>query len=61
MDIDFTCVVKALKQINYSGWFTLEADQYLATNYAEGNVQQGVRELADVARRLADMFEQVEA
>lgn len=58
MDIDFSRVVAALKQINYSGWFTLEADQYFTANYADGNhAEQGVRELATAARRLADMFD----
>ena len=29
MDIDFVSVVSALKEIKYSGYFTLEADAYL--------------------------------
>ena len=29
MSIDFGKVVRTLKDIGYSGWFTLEADRYL--------------------------------
>ena len=56
MSIDFETVVKALKEINYSGWFTLEADNYLNAYSAE-NMFDGIKNLAASARRLADMFE----
>ena len=56
MKIDFVRVVQALKEIGYSGYFTLEADSYLKKYDAE-NVFKGMKELADSARRLADMFE----
>lgn len=56
MKIDFAGVVQALKEIGYSGYFTLEADCYLKKYDAE-NVYKGMKELADSARRLADMFE----
>lgn len=56
MNIDFVAVVKALKKIGYSGWFTLEADRYLA-DYTEQTVFEGIRNLAASARKLADMFE----
>ncbi|MBE7050921.1 MAG: sugar phosphate isomerase/epimerase [Ruminococcaceae bacterium] len=56
MDIDFNPVVKALKDINYSGYFTLEADQYLNV-YDSDNVFEGIKELSQSARKLADMFE----
>ena len=56
MKIDFESVVKALKEIGYSGYFTLEADQYLGA-YTEENIFEGVKKMADAAKRLSDMFE----
>ena len=56
MDVDFVPIVNALKEINYDGYFTLEADKFLK-DYTEDNVFEGVKELAAVARKLADMFE----
>jgi len=56
MDIDFNEVVAALKKINYKGYFTLEADRYLSA-YTEENVFDGIKKLAEAARKLADMFE----
>lgn len=56
MNIDFDSVVKALKDINYQGYFTLEADQYL-NDFSEDTVQKGIQDLYASVRRLADMFE----
>lgn len=56
MKMDFAAIVKALKEIGYTGWFTMEADAYLH-NFEERNVPAGVQKLADTARRLALMFE----
>ena len=56
MNIDFTKVVKALKSINYSGYFTLEADSYLK-KFDATNVHEGIKDLYNAARKLADMFE----
>jgi sugar phosphate isomerase/epimerase len=56
MQIDFDAVMKALKEINYVGDITLEADAYLK-NHTENNVFEGVLEMARVARRLAEMYE----
>lgn len=56
MDIDFASVVKALKEIGYSGYFTLEADQYLS-GYAPEDVFAGLKDLSASARKLAVMFE----
>ena len=56
MDIDFNVVVKTLKQINYSGDFTLEADAYLS-KFNEDNVFEGIKNLADSVKKLADMFD----
>ena len=56
MQIDFDAVVKALKDINYSGYFTLEADAYLNA-YTEENVFIGVKKLAESAKRLVQIYE----
>jgi sugar phosphate isomerase/epimerase len=56
MNIDFVPIVEALKEIDYKGYFTLEADQYLR-NYTEENIFDGIKELADSARKLAGMYE----
>ena len=56
LNIDFDAVVKALKEINYSGDFTLESNTYLC-DFNEDNVFEGVKNMADAARKLADMFE----
>ena len=56
MKIDFPPIVKALKEIGYDGYFTLESDTYLRKYDAE-TVFTGVREMADAAKRLADMYE----
>ncbi len=56
MDIDWNEVIKALKEIDYKGDFTLEADSHMKKFTAE-NALEGVKELAESARRLVDMFE----
>lgn len=57
MNIDFVAVVKALKEIGYSGDFTLEADCYLRKFTAE-NAFKGIKDLAESARRLVRIFEE---
>ncbi len=54
--IDFAAVIKALKDINYQGYFTLEADSH-AIGAKPDEVEGRVRELAAAADRLATMFE----
>ena len=56
MDIDFDAIVKALKEIDYQGYFTLEADRYMKA-YNKDNAFEGVKKLSESARKLADMFE----
>jgi len=56
MDMDFDAIVKALREIGYDGYFTLEADRYLSA-YNEENVYEGIKNLAASAKKLADMFE----
>ena len=58
MDIDFVSVVKALKEVDYNGYFTLEADAFLR-DYQEDTVPEGLMKLKDSARKLADLFEQM--
>ena len=56
MKMDFEAIVNALRDINYQGDFTLEADQYLKA-YDEEHIFDGMKEMARCARKLADMFE----
>lgn len=57
MDIDWGVVAKALKDIDYRGYLTLEADRYLS-KYNKDNVFEGVCELARSARRLEAMIKE---
>ena len=56
MDIDFDAVVKALKEIGYSGYFTLEADVYLK-KFDSDTVYDGIKDLCASAKRLAEMYD----
>ena len=56
MNIDFAAIVKALKEIDYSGWFTLECNNYLA-GYDSDTVFRGVQDMANAAKRLVRMFD----
>ena len=56
MKIDFVGIVQALKEVDYRGYFTLEANCYLK-KYDVENVFVGMKELADSARWLAGIFE----
>ena len=58
MDMDFDAIVKALKEIGYDGYFTLEADQHLS-KFSPETVHIGVKELADSAMELAGLFEKL--
>ncbi|MBQ7034959.1 MAG: sugar phosphate isomerase/epimerase [Clostridia bacterium] len=58
MQIDFTALVKALKEIGYDGYFTLEADQHCKNAPIE-QIPLKVKEMADATRRLADLFEEM--
>lgn len=50
MQIDYNPIFKALKKVNYSGWFTLEADSYLS-DFSQDNVFKGVCDLAAAAKK----------
>ncbi len=56
MNIDFDEMVKALKEIDYKGCFTLEADRYLSAFDAD-SIEIGMKNMADAAHKLCDMFE----
>ena len=56
MNIDFVPILKALKEINYRGYFTLEADCYLKA-YNADNIFDGIKNLADSARKLVEMYD----
>ena len=56
MQIDFPPIVKVLKEIGYSGYFTAEVDYYL-DGYTPETALDGVKKLADAMKKLADMFE----
>ena len=57
MNIDFSKVVKALKEINYSGYFTLEADRYLG-DFEKEDVLKGLKDMAAAAKKLAVMYDE---
>ncbi len=57
MNIDFVAVVNALKEINYDGYFTLEASRYLE-NFSNEKVSAGVKDLYNAAEKLRIMFEE---
>ncbi|MBR2443832.1 MAG: sugar phosphate isomerase/epimerase [Clostridia bacterium] len=57
MKIDFVEIARALREIGYDGVLTLEADRYLQA-YNRDNVFEGVKKLAESARRLSDLIEQ---
>ena len=56
MNIDFDPIVKALKEIGYPGYFTMEAGTFVQQFTAE-TALEGLCKLKDSARKLADMFE----
>jgi sugar phosphate isomerase/epimerase len=58
MSIDFDAIVRALKEINYKGYFTLEAYSFLK-DYDKDNLFDGVLKLKESAKKLAEMFEQL--
>jgi len=59
MNIDFNAVIKALKEINYGGCITLESSRFLE-NYNKENVSEGIKKLAEAARRLSEMFKKTD-
>ena len=56
MSMDFDKIAKALKAIDYKGYFTLEADRYLS-DFNKDNVLEGLKNLRASVGRLCDMFD----
>ena len=58
MQIDFDAMVKALKEVDYKGDMTLESDAYLHyfCQTDKERVFEGVKNLADAAKKLVEMF-----
>ena len=56
MNIDFEAIVRALKDVDYKGYFTLESAYYMY-DLNPVDVWDGVCHMAKAARRLADMFD----
>ena len=54
-NIDFNAIIKALKEVNYQGDFTMEATSYF-NEYTRENVYSGVKNLARSAMRLRELF-----
>ena len=59
MDVDFAAIAKALREVDYKGYFTLEADQFLR-DYDEENVFEGILKLKESACRFEALFLQSE-
>jgi sugar phosphate isomerase/epimerase len=55
LNIDFDPIVKALKEINYEGYFTLEACYYL-NDFTLDTLSDGVKNLYLSAKKFEDMF-----
>lgn len=58
MNIDFNEVMGALKQIGYSGYLTLEVDQYPSA-FNKDNIFECVKNMAEAARKLSDIYESI--
>ena len=55
MNIDFVEIVKALKEIEYDGYLTLEASRYL-NDFTEDMLFDGVKDLFNSVEKLRQMF-----
>ena len=58
MNIDFEQVAKGLKEINYQGELTLEADRYLEA-FDASNIYDGIKNLYASIKRLDDLIKTV--
>jgi sugar phosphate isomerase/epimerase len=54
MAMDWEAIARALRDIKYGGYITLEANAYLGA-YTKENAELGVRRLDESAKRLASM------
>ena len=55
MDIDFLPIMKALKEIGYNGYITLESNSFLE-NFDSTNAAEGAATLSAAARKLGSMM-----
>lgn len=58
MNIDFVTVVRELKAVGYSGYFTLEADRYLSA-YDSATVYEGIKNLCESAKKLVRLYDEI--
>lgn len=54
MSIDFEKVADALKEIEYSGYYTLEADEYL-NSFTKDNIALGIKNLHSSVKKLTEL------
>ena len=57
MSIDFEEIVRALNEVKYNGYFTLEANKYVL-DYTKENVFDAVKNLAKSVKKLSYMYEE---
>ena len=57
MNMDFATIARALKEVGYQGYATLEADRYLK-DFSPEQVLKGLEDMAFAARRFACMVEE---
>ena len=57
MKIEFESVAKALKEIGYDGYLTLEASSYLE-KFSKEDVPSGVKDLYNSVKKISDMMEE---
>ncbi len=58
MSIEFEPIIAALKEIGYSGYFTLEADTFLKNRgFTPDNIFDGVKEMAAAAKKMSNYFD----
>lgn len=58
MQIDFHAIVRALKEIGYNGYFTLEVDQF-SKKFSADHIPEAVADMAAAAKKLANLFEEL--
>ncbi len=56
LGVDFDTVIRSLKEIDYKGYLTLEADQHLKA-FDDDNIFEGMKNMAAAAHKLADMYD----
>ena len=57
MSMDFEAIAKALKEVNYAGYLTLEATEYLPQFYTAETAFDGVKNLFQSVKKLDHMIQ----